>query len=85
MDTETKLWTLARRTAEAAQRSFAETGCAAHYLYFKPQGFDLAIAQDAPAGFELGDGQALRGSMTTDQLTRWVYDRARRYPILPVD
>jgi hypothetical protein len=53
------------------------------YLYFK-QGELVAIPDEwDAAGYEIGCNEPMPRNMTADQLTRWVYDRARRLPCLP--
>ena len=81
-DPQAEFSAMCRKAASEANRSFTRNGCYAHYLYYKPQGMELTMATEQPEGFELGDPQAQRGSLTEDQLTRWIEERARRLPIL---
>jgi hypothetical protein len=73
-------------TAQAARdafRLFAETGCAQHWLYFKPNGLEFRIAQEKPDGFELVTGEAVPSSLEHAGLTAWVRRYAATVPVLP--
>ena len=50
------------QVASDAFKAFRETGCAPHYLYFKPHGLMFAIVQEdmpKPEGFELVTGERI--------------------------
>lgn len=71
--------------AREAFRKIVETGCAQHWLYFKPNGLEFAVAQEKPEGFELVTGEHIPGDRTVDQLIAWVRTYAGSVPVLPVD
>lgn len=54
---------------------------AALYLYFRRG--QLTVAEDKPAGFELGTGQRLSPMATLDGTTAWIYAQAFKLPCLP--
>jgi hypothetical protein len=62
------------------------------YLYHRPstptQAGKLYLVRDSapvPAGTELTTGEGLRGNVPYEHYFQWVYDRARRAPILSIE
>ena len=64
------------------------------YLYHRPSqagrpGTLLLIRDSVPVlpytGLELTTGEGLRGNVPYEQYFQWVYDRARRAPILSIE
>ena len=62
------------------------------YLYHRPskpgQPGRLFLARDSapvPPGVELTTGEGLRGNVPYEHYFQWVYDRARRAPILSME
>ena len=76
------------RIASDAFKAFGETGCAPHYLYFKPNGLMFAIVQEdmpKPEGFELVTGERIPSDRTLEGLTYWIRMMTARTPVLPGD
>ena len=71
------------RAAKEGWKSLCATNCAEHHLYFTIGA--LAVAQDKPAGYELGWPERVPSNLTEGQLTMWIYDRAKRLPCIPRD
>ena len=78
-------------TARVAKQAFAalgETGCAPHYLYYKPHGLAFCVVIDAgyvPEGYTLATNERIPGHTTLDQLTAWVRKHTGGVPVLPGD
>ena len=74
----------ARRAAENAHgRAMSGIPMSEAYLYYRPAGEWIEIMTAPAHGFELATPERIPiMSMTVDQVERWIYDRARRLPIL---
>lgn len=55
------------------------------YLYYKPHGLSLALAEEKPEGYELGCNERVPRDHTVEQLIMWVTARSGRLPVLPGD
>lgn len=75
---------LAEESARVAREAFSSIvrNPVEHYLYYKPMGLELAVAPDAPQGFELGHPQRVPPNLTVDQMAQWIEERAGRLPVL---
>lgn len=79
------LWEQSATAAREAWQTYMRGECSTCYLHYK-QGELRAFPEylDAPAaGYALGEAERMPSNLTVEQLTRWVYDRARRLPCLP--
>jgi len=74
-----------RRVAEQADQLLRSTGCATHYLYYKPRGLEFRVlCEDSThEGLELVVGEKVPGHLTLEQLTSWVRQHASSCPVLP--
>jgi len=74
------------RLTDRAFLAFRDTGCAPHYLYFKPHGLEFAIVCEGanpPAGFELATGERIPTGRDRAGLTAWFTSNTARVPVLP--
>lgn len=74
----------ARAAAEEAFHGYVRDLFSGRHLYYGRGVLrGLTEAEAETAGLELGDNQRLPSHYTIEQLTAWIYERARRLPCLP--
>jgi hypothetical protein len=76
------------RVAQDAFKAFRDTGCAPHFLYYKPNGLSFVVVAegfDKPEGYELATGDRIPSNRTIEGLTAWVRERTSGLPVLPKD
>ena len=74
--------------AREADRALRNTGCAPHFLYYKPHGLAFCVVVDegeVPDGYVLVTNERIPGNLTIDHLTRWVRKYTGSVPVLPGD
>lgn len=76
------LWEKSWRAAEQWFALQVREPWASLYLWYKPQGGELAVAPEKPEGFELGDGKRIGPNGTVEQVAARVHEVGRRLPIL---
>ena len=70
--------------AREAFRAMCQQGGGEWYLYYRPHGLAMTIAQEAPEGYVLATGERVPGNRTVEGMTAWVRERMVREPVLPV-
>ena len=64
-----------------------ETGCAACWIYFKPNGLEFIVRgeEENTEGYQLVTSERVPGNLTVEQLTLWIRKFAQSVPVLPGD
>lgn len=92
MDEYAKLVQECAEQGQALARQMSNSGTfEALYLYARPsepgKPGRLFLARDSapnPHGYQLVTGEGLRGNVPYDRYFQWVYERARRAPIMSI-
>ena len=86
-DTDRKLWEIARESSEEWYKKQCRNEFGAYHLYFTPstetEWGSLAIAENAPEGYQLADPRRLSPAWTREQVKRHIRDILQRLPVLP--
>lgn len=86
--TDYSQWFLGALTilAREAFREFTVTGCARHYVYYRPHGLEFRVIVDdgdVPAGLVLAASEHVPANLEHAQLVRWFHARLSSVPVLP--
>lgn len=86
-DIETNLWEMAKEASEDWFKKQCRNEFGTYYLYFKPgteTGWGtLAVAENAPEGYQLADPRRLSPAWTRTQVKRHIRDILQTLPVLP--
>lgn len=81
-------WNMCSECAETARERWKETGgFGALHVYYKPGKLALFHDHETPEddGWKLATNEGLRGNIPYSAIARWIYDRCRAAPCLPID